>query len=110
MKGIKTGGREKNVPNRTTAEMRLVFQNLVENNLETLQADLLAVEPDKRIGFILKMAEFCIPRMQSISIENQLEIEMKQIEHLLQVAPAEAIELITEKIITLKSNYHAENQ
>lgn len=102
------GGRGKNVPNKTSSEIRAAFQMLVENNLDTLEQDLKNIDAEKRIGYILKLSEFILPRMQSVSIENQLEIEIRQIEKLLHQAPAEAIELLSEKILTLKSNYHAD--
>jgi hypothetical protein len=102
-------GRPKNSINKTTGEIRQAFQLLVENNLEQLEVDLKNCDAEKRIGFIIKLSEFFLPRMQSISIENQLDLEYKQLEVLLSKATPEAIEAITSKILTLKIQSDNEN-
>lgn len=100
---INPSGRPKGAANKTTSEIREAFKQLVSNNIDTLQSDLEKVKPDQRISFILKMAEFFLPKLQSVSIENQLEIEYKHLEALLNTAPEQAIEQITLKILTLKN-------
>lgn len=99
---LNPNGRPKGATNKTTAEIRQAFQLLVENNLETLEQDLKNIEPEKRIGYIIKLSEFFLPKLQSLTIENQLELEYKQLEILLQQASSEALEIITQKILTLK--------
>ena len=63
------------VPNRTTNEVRKAFQQLVENNLPKMQKDLDLLEPKDRIKFILDMAKFILPQLQSISIDDLREQE-----------------------------------
>ncbi len=96
-------GRPRNSQNKTSAEIRAAFQLLISDNLEQLQADLKACEPEKRISYIIKLSEFILPKMQSMTIENTLELEYKQLEVLLSKASPEAIEAITTKILTLKT-------
>lgn len=96
------GGRGKNVPNKTSSQIRLAFQLLVENNLDTLEEDLKNIDAEKRIGYIIKLSEFFLPKLSSFSIENQLDLEYKNLEVLLSKATPEAIEAISSKILTLK--------
>ncbi len=63
------------VPNRATNEVRRAFQLLVENNLPKMQKDLDSLEPKDRIKFILDMAKFILPQLQSISIDDLREQE-----------------------------------
>jgi hypothetical protein len=63
------------VPNRTTNEVRKAFQLLVENNLPKMQKDLDSLEPKDRIKFMLDMAKFILPQLQSISIDDLREQE-----------------------------------
>jgi hypothetical protein len=100
---INPNGRPKGAVNRSTAEIRKAFQLLVSENLERLQSDLDALEPEKRISYIIKMAEFIIPKLQSVSLEDQFEIEYKHLNALLSSAPDQAIEAITMKLLTIKS-------
>lgn len=95
-------GRKPGTVNRSTGAIRTAFQNLVENNLPKLQTDLDQLEPKDRLTMIIKLSEFILPKLQSLNIENQLEIEYKQLEKLLLNAEPEAINLITQKIQTLK--------
>ena len=68
-------GTRKGVPNRTTQQVRKAFQLLVENNLPKMQKDLDSLEPKDRIKFILDMAKFILPQLQSISIDDLREQE-----------------------------------
>ena len=65
------------VPNKTTNEVRRAFQLLVENNLPKMQKDLDSLEPKDRIKFILDMAKFILPQLQSISIDDLREQEAR---------------------------------
>ena len=65
------------VPNRTTNEVRRAFQLLVENNLPKMQKDLDSLEPKDRIKFMLDMAKFILPQLQSISIDDLREKEVQ---------------------------------
>lgn len=99
---INPNGRPKGAVNRSTAEIRKAFQLLVSDNLDRLQEDLNALDPEKRLAYIIKMAEFIIPKLQSVTLENQLEIEYKHLNALLASAPDDAIEAITMKLLTIK--------
>ncbi|WP_436418118.1 hypothetical protein KCV26_04565 [Petrimonas sulfuriphila] len=68
-------GTRKGVPNRTTQQVRKAFQLLVENNLPKMQKDLDSLEPKDRIKFMLDMAKFILPQLQSISIDDLREQE-----------------------------------
>ena len=63
------------VPNKSTNEVRRAFQLLVENNLPKMQNDLDSLEPKDRIKFMLDMAKFILPQLQSISIDDLREQE-----------------------------------
>jgi hypothetical protein len=63
------------IPNRATNEVRRAFQQLVENNLPKMQKDLDSLEPKDRIKFMLDMAKFILPQLQSISIDDLREQE-----------------------------------
>lgn len=63
------------VPNKSTNEVRKAFQLLVENNLPKMQNDLDSLEPKDRIKFMLDMAKFILPQLQSISIDDLREQE-----------------------------------
>lgn len=65
----------KGVPNKSTNEVRRAFQLLVENNLPKMQKDLDSLEPKDRIKFMLDMAKFILPQLQSISIDDLREQE-----------------------------------
>ena len=70
-------GTRKGVPNKSTNEVRRAFQLLVENNLPKMQKDLDSLEPKDRIKFILDMAKFILPQLQSISIDDLREEEAR---------------------------------
>lgn len=63
------------VPNKSTNEVRKAFKQLVERNLPQMQKDLDSLEPKDRIKFMLDMAKFILPQLQSISIDDLREQE-----------------------------------
>ena len=58
--GQKFGGRTKGTPNRNTDEIRQNFQQLIENNLTTLENDIKELEPKDRIKAILDLSKFVL--------------------------------------------------
>jgi len=63
----KTGnlnGRPKGTPNRSTSEIRNIFQSLLEENLSQMKADIKALEPKQRIDVLLKLTEFILPKVK----------------------------------------------
>ena len=65
------------IPNKTTNEVRRAFKQLVESNLPQMQSDLDSLEPKERIKFMLDMAKFILPQLQSISIDDLREKEIQ---------------------------------
>ncbi len=73
VKRIKTGGRGPGTKNRLTKDIKTAFQNLVENNLSNVEIWLDEVaddNPGKALDFILKLAEFVVPKMRSAEIQT----------------------------------------
>jgi hypothetical protein len=68
MKGAKTGGREKGTPNVTTKKVRQYFLNLVEDNLEQLKSDLMELNPQTRIKYIIELSKFVLPTLKSTDL------------------------------------------
>lgn len=75
--GIKTGGRKAGTPNKTTAEIREHFQNLIAENLEQLNDDLKKLEPLQRLKIIIDLSKFVVPTLKAIESKNQNEINIE---------------------------------
>lgn len=65
-------------PNKTTQEIRSLFQELLEKNLETLQADIESLKPADRLRVVIDMAKFVIPTLRSTELKSD-EGEFKTI-------------------------------
>jgi hypothetical protein len=63
-KRLKTGGRGKGTPNKITTEIREFYKELIENNLEQLEADIMELSPKDRIEILIKLSEFVVPKLQ----------------------------------------------
>ena len=87
MKGRKTGGRMQGVPNRTTHEIKLSLQKLLDANIDQMEADLLQLPAKERLTILLKIADYIIPKVQatqpddSESVYNQNKSVQKFLEN-----------------------------
>jgi len=106
--GLKKGttnnpnGRPKGTPNKTTSEMKDWVTSVVGKSQKQFERDLKKVDPEKRLAMIEKLLAFCIPKQQSISIEAQINAEYAELQRLLETAPEEAVERISERINQLR--------
>lgn len=55
-------GRPKGTPNRSTAEIRSLYSQLLSNNIESLQESLDLMQPKERFAALLKLSEFVLPK------------------------------------------------
>ncbi len=77
-RGQKTGGREKGTPNVLTKEIREVYQELLEKNLDKVDGWLQEVakdNPDRALNFIIRLSEFVVPKLQSTSLNSSLNFD-----------------------------------
>lgn len=66
-KGTKTGGRQEGTPNKTTAEMRDLLQSIFEHyESRQMKVDLLAVDAETRLRFMVEVAKLITPKPSTI--------------------------------------------
>lgn len=71
-KGIKTGGRQKGTPNRTTREAREILLGILEDYQENqLYQDLEAVKPEARLKFMADLMKHLIPKPKAQEDQEQ---------------------------------------
>lgn len=66
----KVGGRKKGKQNRSTAEIKTAFQNLLSANVDQMEEDLKTLQPRERLQVLLKLSDFILPRIQSVQSET----------------------------------------
>ena len=101
-------GRPAGKQNKVTSELKAWITELIDTNREQFEIDLKAIEPEKRLLLLEKLMNFIIPKMQSVSVEAQINAEYMALEKLLEKAPAEAIEQITARIMELRGEANNE--
>jgi hypothetical protein len=75
----KTGGREKGVVNKTTAQTRELFQSLVDANAEQIKLDLAELKPVERVKAIIELAKFCVPTLKAIDYTDNTPVEKQPV-------------------------------
>jgi hypothetical protein len=66
------GGRRAGVPNRITADVRQLFNELTAKNMDNIHAwlgETAAQSPAKAIELWLALAEFCVPKLKALAID-----------------------------------------
>lgn len=96
------GGRLAGSQNKVTMAQKEWIKQLVDSNRETFEQDLRNIESKERLTILISLLKFTVPQLQSMTIENQLQIEYQELQKLLEATPEKYIEQISKKIITLK--------
>jgi len=60
----------KGIPNKTTTEIKEIFQSLLENNIEQLQNDLNEMSPVERFRSIMALSRFVLPSPSTIEVKG----------------------------------------
>jgi hypothetical protein len=75
---IKTGGRTKGTPNKTTSEIREMFTSLLVYNFDKIQQDLDELEPKERIKTLMELSKFVIPTLKSSDVNANVGFQIEQ--------------------------------
>ena len=104
------GGRAKGTPNKVTASLKEFIKNLIDNNRSQIIADMKELEPYPRLLFIERLIGYVLPRQSSVDIQSQIDAEYKALERLIDDAPDEFIDRITDKVLKLQEERNNERQ
>jgi hypothetical protein len=66
----KTGGRQKGSVNKTTKELRERIKDIVDSELENIEAILGKLTEKERTDLLAKLLPFVLPKMNEHIIEN----------------------------------------
>ena len=72
-------GSRKGVPNKSTAQIRKLIRQVVDNNIDTMQADLDSMKPTERVRAILELMKFVLPTLRAIEVTDDRDLEGEQI-------------------------------
>jgi|GWRWMinimDraft_5_1066013.scaffolds.fasta_scaffold21776_3 hypothetical protein len=67
-KGVRQNGRVKGQLNKTTTDVKKIYSQILENNIENIQSDLDKLDPLNRIKILIQLSEFIVPKMRSIDV------------------------------------------
>lgn len=56
----------KGISNKSTAKIRDKIVNVIQENLESLEADLNALNPKERLDVLLKLMNYSLPKIKAI--------------------------------------------
>ena len=86
MKRIKTGGRQKGTPNKTTAMTKGVISTLLADYSDSgmMREDFLALDPKDRMVVAEKLIQYVIPKMQASSVDMNVQGRQTTLEETLK--------------------------
>lgn len=62
-------GRPKGKPNKVSTDLKAVIKKIVENQFETIEKDLKAMDSKDRINTVLKLTEYILPKQRETRID-----------------------------------------
>jgi len=106
----KTGGRKLGTPNKTTATLKEFICGLIDDNRMQIVADLQALKPYHRLAVLERLIGYVLPKQQAASIEAVTAAEYRELARLIDTLPDEAIDRISEKIISMQKTKQDEQK
>lgn len=99
----KTGGRKKGTPNKANRDMKEWVLDVLNASQDTFVQNLAQTEPKDFCKVFLSLMGYVMPKMVAVSAEEMYKAEYNELEALLNRLPDEAIDKITEKVLTLEA-------
>ncbi len=93
------GGRPRGSKNRADQELKDWVRDFVDGQRNQFKRDMKALTPGQRVKIMEKLFAYVVPRKQSISMDEVIQAEYKEIERLMNLVPDEALERFEEKIV-----------
>lgn len=104
------GGRAKGTPNKVNATLKEFIQNVIDNNRSQIITDMKELDPYQRLLFIERLIGYVLPKQAAVDVKSQLDAEYKALERLIDDAPDEFIDKITDKVLKLQQEKNNERQ
>ena len=86
-------GRKTGVSNKLTGDLRTKVNQIIENNIGTIQQDIESLEPKDRLLILEKLLKYTLPTLQAQSIEIDLnslsDAQLDQIINSIQISENE---------------------
>ena len=67
--GVKTGGRIAGTPNKVSSDLKGRISALIDEQFDTVAADLSELEPKDRVTAFLKFLEYILPKQREPKID-----------------------------------------
>ncbi len=83
----KTGGRKPGSSNKASTDIKSKIASLIDNQFDTIQADLETLEPKDRVTAYLKFLEYVVPKQREQKIDLST-LNDEQLDDLLDKAMA----------------------
>ncbi|PSL03025.1 MULTISPECIES: hypothetical protein [Cecembia] len=68
-------GRPKGAKNKVNTELRELIQKLFDDNFDTIQEDLEALEPKDRLKFLSDLLPYLLPKLQSTTHTTEIDLD-----------------------------------
>ena len=82
--------------------MREFIGKIIDDNRGRIIEDLQELDPYQRLLFIERLINYVLPKQSSVDIQSQIEAEYKALEQLIDNAPDEFVDRITDKVLKLQ--------
>lgn len=102
----KTGGRKKGTPNKANRDMKEWVLDVLNASKDAFVVNLSQAEPKDFCKVFLSLMGYVMPKMVAVSAEEMIKAEYSELEALFNRLPDEAIERISEKVLTMEAKHN----
>lgn len=96
-------GRPRGATNKSTRIISERLKSIIEDNMDKLDEDLANMNSTERVKAMTALMQYVLPKQQSVNLANQIELEYKALQVLLEGASDEAITAVAARMIELKA-------
>lgn len=75
MKGTKTGGRKKGIPNKITKDLKEKIKSILDTEIENIPAYLSELEAKEKLEILIKLLQYVVPKPAPITNDTESPAE-----------------------------------
>lgn len=85
------------------------IKTIISNNIDDLDDTIKQLEPMDKVKALTALMQYVLPKMQAVDVTNQMQMEYREIQLLMEKTPDAGISALAGKMLDIETNNNSDN-